>query len=162
MKRDNRLLFYLVLNVIVSAATTLSVLLIWDWIQQARMPAQYVQMSTTTPGVNNETLPAAGEQVLVIDNVFGVGRLQDEVVLIRHTGNHELSLAGWKLVDENNLEYIFPRITLNQGEINIYTQAGVDTAKDLHWGQAQSVWKFGEKVRILDPLGNQRAEYTIP
>ena len=162
MKQNNRLLLYLLINIIVSAVTTFSVLLFWEWIHQIQTPPIFITSPTASPANAVEALPAAGENTLEIENVFGVGRLQDEMVVIKHVGESELSLAGWKLVDEQNHEYVFPRITLTQGEINVYTQAGIDSAKDLHWGQNQSVWKFGGKVRIYDPLGTLRAEYTIP
>jgi hypothetical protein len=162
--KKNRLWVYLLINVIVSALTTLTVLLIWDWAHQLQTPLLSLPFpSNATPTISLEgTLPDIGETILQIDNVYGVGRLSDEVVVIRRLGEGELWLTGWKLVDEHKHQYTFPRLSLDKGEINVHTQAGIDTVRDLHWGLSQSVWTFGEKVRIIDPLGNARAEYTIP
>jgi hypothetical protein len=162
--KKNRLWVYLLINVIVSALTTISVLLIWDWAHQLKtLPISLTFPSNATPTASIEgTLPDPTEIILQIDNIYGVGQLQNEVIVIRRVGEGELWLTGWKLVDEQNHQYVFPRLSLDKGEINVHTQAGVDTVRDLHWGLSKSVWTFGEKVSIIDPLGNLRAEYTIP
>jgi hypothetical protein len=88
--------------------------------------------------------------------------LDSEVVVIKHIGEGELWLTGWKMVDEHNHQYIFPRLALSKGMVNIYTRAGIDSVKDLHWGQTRALWQSGGHVRIFDPLGNLRADYLIP
>jgi hypothetical protein len=161
--KTNRLLVYIVLNIFISALTTLGVLVLWDRFHQSEtiisIPTLSAPISTD---VTQSTLPPAAESVLAIDNVFGAGRLDSEVVVVKRVGEGELWLTGWKMIDEQNHQYTFPRLSLNKGDINIYTQAGIDTAKDLHWGQAKAMWQAGRKVRIIDPLGNLRAEYLIP
>jgi hypothetical protein len=108
------------------------------------------------------TLPPPDENVLQIDNVYGVGRLDSEMVVIKHVGDGDLIMTGWKMVDEHNHQYIFPHLTLSKGMVNINTRAGIDTVKDLHWGLTRALWQSGEHVRIYDPLGNLRADYLIP
>jgi hypothetical protein len=161
--KNNRLITYLIINIIISALTTLGVLVLWDWVHKPDGPIPPPLFSTAIPTESvQSTLPSSGESILQIENVFGVGRLDSEIVVVKRIGEGELWLTGWKMLDEQNHQFTFPRLLLNKGSINIYTRAGIDTARDLHWGQTKSMWITGEKVRILDPLGNQRAEYIIP
>ena len=162
--KNNRLFAYIVINIIISALTTLGVLVLWDFIHQpGNVIIPPLPFSTPTPTDSVQAvLPPAGESLIQIDNVFGVGRLDSEMVVVKRVGEGELWLTGWKMVDEQNHAYIFPRLLLNKGSINIYTRAGIDTAKDLHWGQPKAMWQTGKKVRIFDPLGSLRAEYVIP
>ena len=163
--KTTRLIVYIIINVIVSALTTLGILLIWDMLHQSEnipsIPISFLTTPTPTEAIQS-TPPPVGEAILQIDNVFGAGRLDSEVVVVKRLGEGELWLTGWKMVDEANHIYTFPRLSLIKGSINIYTQAGIDTAEDLHWGQPRALWQPGRKVRIFDPIGNLRAEYIIP
>jgi hypothetical protein len=162
--KNKRLIVYLGINILVSALTTLGVLMLWDFFHQSPIVVIPVSlMSTPTPtDTIQSTLPPSDTSLLQIDNVFGAGRLDSEMVVVKRIGEGDLWLTGWKMVDEQNHPYIFPRLLLNKGSVNIYTRAGIDTPRDLHWGQAKAMWQTGKKVRILDPLGNLRAEYIIP
>ena len=163
MKKD-RLLIYIVINILVSALTTLGVLIVWDMTHQIQNGASPLQTagSPTRPQSFSSTLPPTSQAVLQINNVYGVGHIEDEVVVIQRLGEGEMSLSGWKLVDGHNHQFIFPQLTLNAGLLNVYSRSGTNTAKDLYWNQAHAVWQTGEKVQIYDPLGNLRAEYNIP
>jgi hypothetical protein len=168
MKPWRRLLFYLALNILVSAATTYGVLIWWDSTHRIvpLVPASAVALKATAPAgvpAPASTAIPAGAQVLQIKNVFGVGDLQNEVVLIKRLGEGDLSLSKWKLQDQNGHEYLFPDLVLNKdGAVQLYSRSGVDTAVELYWGQNEPIWKSGEQVSIIDPKGVARATYTIP
>jgi hypothetical protein len=189
-----RLFFYLFLNAVVSAVTTLTVISIWDRTHKPTIqpvvqpvaqlaatktreaellkPSVVPPMAATSPTEKQDatavsstpekvSAPAGGS--MQIENVFGVGDLNTEVILLKHTGNGELWLTGWKLEDENNHRYIFPQLMLNKdGAIKLYTKPGTNTVIELHWGIKEPVWKSGELVTLLDQNGTAQATYRIP
>ena len=221
-----RLIYYLLINVLVSACTTLGILILWD---QARSPLPGGLLSdlplplpaqktapvppntgeqaqagqTPTPaffvyqvaaGDTFESLAAKfnmsveeliatngfkesqplgeGEILRIpihlqgsveIQAVVGPGDLASERVMLKHRGEGELSLFGWRLEDENGNVYNFRQFTLfTGGAVNVYSQVGANTAIDLYWGMSQAVWQPGETVRLIDPQGNIRSSYVIP
>jgi LysM repeat protein len=120
---------------------------------------------TATPGptASSTPTPVGQEPQVVIDNVVGVGVLATERVLLRRTGDGELSLAGWRLDDGKGNVYTFPMLTLYKGgAINLNTRTGQDTVVDLFWGLAASVWRSGKTVFLYDAQNELRATYEIP
>jgi LysM repeat protein len=103
---------------------------------------------------------------VTIDSVIGAGDLDSERVMLKHTGEGELSLVGWRLEDEQGNIFIFPQfpqlILYRGGAVNIYTKTGSNTVVDLFWGLNNSVWESGETVTLKDPQGNIRATYSVP
>ncbi len=197
MKQGRRLLFYIVLNIIVSACTTLAILWLWNPSRApltALFPAPQPTANVTRPAQTAPTAPAtqpplalaaaasvpapsatvsqapatthasaAATKQIVIDNVFGVGNLKDEYVLLKRTGDGELVMTNWRLDDGNGNTYTFPDLTLYQnGAVQIHTAAGVDSVVDLYWGRSQSVWQVGKIVTLYDDKGGVRASYRIP
>lgn len=230
MKSWKRLTFYLLLNVFVSACTTLSVLFVWDQFSGpmprnllpkalsslSRPPAETPPVQTTgTPAapqptpteafmvyqvesgdtfesiaaahnVSVEELVAvngfkssqplgAGEVLripldpqgsVIIDSVIGAGDLDTEHVLLKHRGEGELALVGWRLEDDQGNVFIFPQfpqLTLFPGgAVNIYTRAGVNSVVELYWGLNQPVWSSGTTVILRDAQNNVRATYLVP
>ncbi len=170
-----RLLFFLTLNVIVSAVTTLLVLFWWDRTHRAELPALTLSQPPASQPVVSEgtqaapppsarvTLPPTGTPVMEIKNVFGAGDLQNEVVVLQRVGDGELPVANWKLTDDDGNSYTFPDLVLNKGgAVQLYSRAGSDSVIELYWGRSEPVWQTGEQVTLLDPLGNTRATFTIP
>lgn len=169
-----RLLFFLVLNAIVSAAVTVAVMSWWErsHLESRTGAACETQPATTsnstiqpeaTAGPTPTALPPVDIPLVRIENVFGIGDLQNEVVLIKRIGDGELWLTGWRLEDESGQKYVFPNLQLNKdGAIQVFTRPGVDSVIELHWGMQASVWQPGELVTLVDPLGNVRATYRIP
>lgn len=156
---NRRWIYYLIVNVIVSALTTLLVLTLWE---AARGNSVRPPTSALT-AVAAATLPPVDEPTLQIANVFGVGDVEREVVLINRLGAGELNLKGWKLKDENGHSYFFPSLTLNpDGSVQVYTRAGSDSVTALYWNQQHAFWTHGELVTIFDPAGNLRTTYRIP
>jgi hypothetical protein len=74
-----------------------------------------------------------------------------------------ISLTGWRLLDEDGYEYIFPQITLfANGGVDVYSTSGVDTVVALYWNTGSAVWSSGEAVILLDDTGDIQATYTVP
>lgn len=171
MKLSRRLAFYLVLNIIVSAATTLAVLFWWDANHRSPLTAGAPPLAAI-PASGTESVPAAaaqstlppvGKAVIEIKNVFGVGDLKNEVVVIQRVGDGDLFVSGWELEDEDGNRYTFPDLLLNQGgAVQVYSRAGADTVNELFWGAQKPLWRSGEVVTLVDTQGNARASYSIP
>lgn len=122
------------------------------------------QPTRTTSAASSGTLAApAVEAGVVINSVIGVGEISAEHVFISRTGSGQLSLAGWKIEDEDGNIYVFPQLDLFAGgAVNVWTTAGVSTVVDLYWGLQFPVWERGETVTLRDQQGKVRATYTIP
>lgn len=172
-KNRSTLLLYLLLNIVVSAGTTLAVLAIWD---QLRPPTltRPPEMSTveSNPAVvitSTEpvpTLPPASASVIEIRSVVGAGDLEQESVLLRRLGEGNLLLTGWTLSGEHNNTYIFPpqpELTLyKDGAVEVLSTIGDNTATTVYWDRSEPAWRSGETIVLTDPEGNERARYTIP
>jgi len=196
MKPRSRLPLYLLLNVIVSAVTTLAVLLIWDRTRrpdetQLLLPLIMPQAAATqnvsagdvananstqpapingpteppTPVVT-ETLPPLDVPVIQIVSVIGAGDLEQEVVLLRRLGEGNLRMTGWTLISDHGVKYIFteqPELILyKDGAVQLYSKAGADTATEVYWNRTEPAWQSGEVLKLIDPEGNERANYLIP
>ena len=162
--RARRLFPYLILNIIVSAATILTILWLWDRSRNIDLPVLTpLPIASTATPEDTPTLPPLNRPVILIKNVFGAGDLQNEVVLLNRQGEGMLELTGWQLKDGNGHTFTFPKLVLNQdGAVQVFTRAGADSVIELHWGLDQPVWKSGLTVSLLDPVGYLRASFLIP
>ena len=151
---SKRLGIYLLINVVVSAVTTLFVIILW----------MHFTLSSTPTSLEGTPLPSgeyAGQ--LAISAVIGAGDLKNESVLIELVGDKDLSLAGWRLRDEDGNEYRFPALVLHPGaRVTLFTYSGDDTASELYWDRQVAAWTSGEKVSLLDPRGQEQAGYVVP
>lgn len=231
MKQFRRVFFFLVLNVLVSACTTVAVLYAWDQ-SRGPLPKGLLPQAWTawqaTPTANAITTPVApgeapiqalptdtfiayqvqvgdtfasiaerfnisveellnangftqdqplgiGEVLRVpsylqgsvtIQNVIGVGDLETERILLKHRGQGELSLVGWRIEDGQGRVFIFPQfpqlVLFGGGAVNIYTKAGSNSVVDMFWGLDNAIWYPGATVTLKDAQGNVRAVYTVP
>jgi hypothetical protein len=147
-----RLIVYLVINVIVSALTTLVVLALWTRFTFGEVPEF---------GTNGSTESTVSQ--LTISAVIGAGDLENEHVILEHVGSEDISLTGWRLSTDSGAEYRFPALVLHPGaETSVYTQVGDDSASSLYWDRQVSMWRSGEEVSLLDPNGATKATYTVP
>jgi LysM repeat protein len=231
MKSWKRLTFYILLNIFVSACTTLGVLFIWDQysgpvprnllpkalssLSRAPVATQPVEQTPGTPeapqatpteaftvyqvqsgdtfesiaaehnvsveelvAVNGFTstqplgegevlrIPMDPQGSVIIDSVIGAGDLDTEHVLLKHRGEGELSLVGWRLEDDQGNVFIFPQfpqLTLfSGGAVNVYTRSGVNSVVELYWGLDKPVWTSGTTVVLRDAQNNVRANYVVP
>jgi hypothetical protein len=184
MKSFKRIVPYLILNILVSAATTLAVLWLWGSSQPSKPdsvvvipPPPAVDLTTVPDGTlspntaagdqaapkANAPLPPSSQPIIEIQNVFGAGDLKTEVLRVKRVGEGEVWLTGWKLKDTHNHTFTFPELLLNKdGAVEIYTRSGSNSVIELHWGLDNPVWVTGEKATVFDSQGVLRAEYTIP
>jgi hypothetical protein len=161
-----RLWPFLLLNIVVSAATVLIVLWIWS--------GTHPQISTSgnegtlsipavAPTTPAATLPALNAKLFEIQNVIGSGDLQNEHAHFVYLGNDSLNLNGWQITDSHQFHYTFPNFVIyKNGAFDLYSKAGIDSTIELFMAQKQSVWVTGETLTLLDSAGNQRLTYPIP
>jgi LysM repeat protein len=111
-------------------------------------------------------IPVYPKGSVVIDSVIGAGDLAWERVLLKHRGEGELSLVGWRLEGDNGKVFEFPQfpqLTLFKGgAVNVYTRTGTDTVVDLYWGLSEPVWASGDTINLIDAQGDVHASYTVP
>jgi hypothetical protein len=179
MKRAKRLIFYLLVNIIVSAATTLTVLWIWERTHpQTVIPVGSPSIETTSGGASSTmtALPTATRppdqptMALVEDNIsvtittiVGAGNLEAEYVEILNQSPGDVDLTAWQLVDEDGNTFVFPRLILsNSGAVKIYSKSGQKSVIELFWQSDVPIWASGEVATLLDPDENAIASYSIP
>jgi hypothetical protein len=159
-----RLLYYLLLNVFVSACVTSSILYWYDRNYRAVTLPQVSIPSAST----NQGPPAAAATVqkglVQIVSVIGAGTLDAEAVVVKYNGEGELDLSGWHLKDtQGKATYTFPAFKLFKGgAVQVHTANGTDTAIDLYWGQHNAMWQSGEAVLLTDPTGQAQDSYPVP
>ncbi len=150
-----RLIVYVIINVIVSALTTLLVLIIWTKVTFSGAP----NIVASSGGA----APAALGDLASINAVIGAGDLANERVVIQQIGDQDVSLAGWVLRDGNGNVYRFPALVLHPGAaVDVYTATGEDTATSLYWDRSVAVWSSGEQATLQDASDHQQAAYTVP
>lgn len=162
-----RLWPYLLLNVVISAATMLAVLLIWNathrspaFSQSGEAVPELTQSITASP---TRTLPAMTEDLFEIDSVIGAGDLESEYVHIKYLGSTPLDLQGWQIYKGNQKVFTFPAFVIYKGgAFDLYTKAGTPSAIDLYVGRSSALWSRGDTLHIKDPNGNERLSYKIP
>ncbi|HZU87600.1 MAG TPA: lamin tail domain-containing protein, partial [Anaerolineaceae bacterium] len=158
----------LLINILISALTTLIVLVLWNAGRPECAGAIATQpvLPTLTPTVTTAgqgNLPPLDQALVQVENIFGVNDFQNEVVLLRNISSGELQLKDWKMVDEQGNAFIFPELILAPNSaVQIYTRPGSNNPISLYWGLQAAAWQSQEKLRILDPLGQERASYVIP
>ncbi len=165
MNSFKRILPYLLLNVVVSAVTTILVLVIWDQGRQPITPATggLVAPSQAENANPASTLPSLDAAVIQVENAVGVGDINNEVIVLKRVGEGELQLSGWRISNGSGKDYVFPELVLNKnGSVRLYTHSGQNTVIELYWGQPEAVWKPGDTVSLYDPENNLRASYNIP
>jgi hypothetical protein len=148
-----RLLYYLLLNILVSACTTATVLFVYDrYYRPSTVPASLM----TSQGGQGSASPE-------ISTIIGAGIPSSELVLLRNTGQAPAELAGWKLQDQDGNVYTFPEVAIQPGgAIQLHSAPGTNSLIDLYWGLSASVWTSGETVTLLDPAGTVRSVYQVP
>ncbi len=157
-----RLVFYLLLNVFVSACVTLSILY---WYDRNYRAVTLPQVALPTISSNAASGAAATLQpgTVQIVSVIGAGTLSAEAVIIRYNGEGELDLTGWHLKDANNNIYTFPPFKLfKNGVVQVHTSTGTNSAIVLYWSQNQAMWKSGEAVLLTDPQDVVQYSYPVP
>lgn len=186
-QRRSNLGWYILLNILVSAATTLGVIYAWDRFRKDPLPegAQAVLAAeqatrqaaqqgvvgggdwqalptATLPGGATPAVLASGP-VIEVGAVVGAGDLNQEYVLLRRVGEGDLDMNGWKLQNPRGQAYLFNGLVLFKGGgVQVNSRPGVDTATELFWSRTSAAWRSGDTVTLLDADGLTRAVFTIP
>jgi hypothetical protein len=172
------LLLYLLLNIIVSAGTTLAVISLWDRAQRNALPPIPTFESTASavpeavPAEQQPTLAVtlaptpSGQALIEIGAVVGATDPELEYVLLRRVGEGDLNLAGWTLTDEQGNVFTFPSqpalVLFAGGAVQVYTRAGADTPTEMYWNREDPVWEPGEQIVLRDAQGGEQARYQVP
>jgi len=174
MNQAKKLLFYIVLNIIVSAVTILGVLYIWEKTQLKDVLLETGSDSLETSSTLGEETGEESDSGLLIEigEVGGVGNLATEYVRLTRPNSDPgdtVSLQGWRLRDENENDYIIldqsglPSLDLHgQGAVNIYSKEGVSNPIELYLSLTEPMWEPGETVTLIDPNGIVHDTYMIP
>jgi len=158
---------FITINILVSAFTILGINWIWD----RSHPQQVVVIPTPGVCITSDMVTSATLQPtlapdairLVIDNIYGVGNLDSEVVVILNQSDGAVNLIGWKLDDGHGTTYSFPNLTLHSGgQVQLFSGAGTDTVTKLFWNQDKTIWKSGKSVTLRSPDGVVFASYVVP
>jgi hypothetical protein len=164
-----RLIPFIILNILISAATTWAVLNWWTTNRMPVSPAPSLEFIPSTPttgtssAVSNTTALPPGVKVIEFSEASGAGSLANEMVGLRRVGEGELRMSGWRLEDGSGHRYTFPDMVLNKGgSVRIFTRAGSNTVNELYWGLKESVWVSGKTAGLYDDQANLRATFTIP
>ncbi|NPV77297.1 MAG: lamin tail domain-containing protein [Anaerolineae bacterium] len=160
MRARRRLVPYILLNIFISALTTLLVLWIWDLTHKTEIPS-IEQLPVAASSAAMATLPPADQPLIEIENVFGVGIAESETVRLVRVQSGDLWLTGWKLEDEDGNAFVFPQLNFVNGSIDVFTRVGVNTPTALYWKLDRPVWRIGETVSLRDSDGVLRAKYLI-
>jgi len=150
-----RLLTYLLLNVIVSACVTVSVLFVYDrYYRPARLPETIASQPAPT---------SDGALKMEITTIVGAGIPGSETVILRNIGAGQADLKDWKLQDEDANVYTFTDVTLLPGSsIQLHTLPGQDSLIDLYWGLTAPIWRSGETATLFDLAGAARSVFQVP
>ena len=155
MKARRRLVYYLLINIFVSALVTGTIIYFYDLAHRADCNTALPNATTASPG--------AGDVNANIVGVIGAGTIADERIVIQNDGGEELVLTAWYLKDDKGVIYTFPQLTIYPGgKVQVHTASGTDTAADLYWGRPVPVWTSGELVALYDAQNIARAFYRVP
>lgn len=172
MKSNSRLILYILINILISAVTTLTVLWIWEKAHPMPDPFQPIPatVNQNTEGTENNSpsdipsIDLLNENIdVIIRTVVGAGDLNVEYVEIYNQSNGAVDMTGWQLVDNEDQRFIFPTLILNSGgAIKVYSKNGNNTVIELYWQADAPVWQSGETVSLLDSSSDLIATYSIP
>jgi hypothetical protein len=155
MESRRRLVYTLLINILVSALVTGTVIFFYDRAHRADCITTLPTTATVSPGIGEETVNIVG--------VIGVGLITEERMVIQNDGTEESVLTGWYLTDNQGLVYTFPQLMLSPGaRVQVHTTSGKDTPTDLYWGRSSPVWTSGELVALYDAHAILRAFYRVP
>jgi Lamin Tail Domain len=155
MNSRQRLVFYILLNIFISALVTGTILFFYSRIYQKDCTST---MPVATPGI-----PSSDEIKVAIVGINGAGVLASEAVIIQNNGISPLMLTDWTLKNNLGSIYTFPQLMLFPGGmVQLHTRSGSDTAADLYWQRSASVWSSGELAALYDSQNIARAFYRVP
>ncbi|MFU8826931.1 MAG: lamin tail domain-containing protein [Brevefilum sp.] len=176
MGKRSRAVWFILVNILISASITLSVLWLWERAHPrpevliSCPPATAVADSpnsddgTTTVLEEAVSLPNLNEDLAInIRTIVGAGDLTVEYVEIINQGQNPADLTAWQLAGQNGQTFTFPALILNSGgAIKVFSKAGTNSVIELFWQSDQPIWRSGEAARLMDATGELVSTYTIP
>ena len=159
-----RMLLFLLLNVIVSACVTGTILFYYDRNLRATSPVPvFVPKSQQEPGSSTTGGNPASSGDIQIVSVVGADNLGAEVIILRYLGEGQVDLGNWQIRDEDGNTFLFPSIALVKGgAVQIHTGAGTNTVVDLYWNMTAPIWESGETASLYDASGKLIESYKVP
>lgn len=173
MKNGSKLWLYIIINILVSAATILLVLFIWEWTHPepdiTPLPGTSTEENQVGNTGTNQPSPTPSIEFqesdfqMIIQTIVGAGNLEMEYIKINNQSEGAVDLTGWQLKDENGNIFDFPTMILDSGgALTIYSKSGQNTVIELYWQAETPIWQSGETAQLLDSDGNLTASYLIP
>lgn len=179
MNKKPRIIFYILLNIVISALTILGVMWLWErthtksgiFSQENAMENPLEVQSQPELGNDQDNQITqdsssefiSGDYDVSIVSIVGAGDINNEYVEIHNRGQGGVNLTGWQLNDEEGHNYTFPAFILNSGgAVKILSQRGSDTVIELYWQSDSAIWQSGETAQFVDPKGNVVTTYSIP
>lgn len=110
-----KLVYYLLLNVFISATVTGEILFWYDRNYRAvSQPAvqQAAPANSETDAVS--TLDPQTDVAVKISSVVGAGTLNSEIVVVKFEGEGQLDLASWQLKDEDGNTFKYQNLPFTQ------------------------------------------------
>lgn len=176
MNKRAQLVRLILLNILISAMTTLTVLFVWDRLNPKPEIVSFGCISETaplsplpTPIVNEEivvepTFVFPNEDIFVnIRAIVGAGDLAMEYVEVVNQGENPANLTGWQLINPSGNTFTFPTLILNSGgAIKVLSKTGTNSVIELFWQSDLPIWQHGDTARLLNADGEVVRTYSIP
>lgn len=179
MKKSSRILVYILINIIISAATVLVVLWIWDsthpnprldrdaaFLPNLEDSPSQIEKSAPAEGVEDSATTVAfvtDEIQVAIHAIVGAGNLEVEYVEIHNQSQGSIDMTGWQLTDQDGQIFVFPALILNEGgAIKVLSKKGNNTVIELYWQSEVPIWQPGEIAELLTADGETITTYSIP
>jgi hypothetical protein len=178
MKKKNRVFFFILINILISAGTTFFVLWLWERLH----PQPITDANPSITGVldeNPDTIQSSTSETddpdlvlsehemdVAIYAVVGVGNLDVEYVEIRNQSQGAVDPAGWQILDEDGNNFTFPTspswLLSSSGAVKVLSKSGNNSVIELYWESNEPIWQSGERVTLLNAEGKIIATYLIP
>ena len=176
MGKKSRAVLFILVNIIISASITLTVLWLWERAHPRpeillSCPPATAATDSATPGpgsasrlTEEPSLPNLNEDLAIqIRTIVGAGDLNVEYVEIINQGQNPADMTAWQLANESGQTFNFPALILNNGgAIKVFSKAGTNSVIELYWQSDVPIWRSGETARLLDAAGKLVTTYTIP
>ena len=157
-----RLIYYILLNIFVSACVTSAILYWYDRNYRAVSLPQ-VQAPIISGATSTGPTQSVQQGTVQIVSVVGAGTLDVETITIQYNGEGQLDLTGWHIKDPNGNAFTFPPFKLfKNGAVQIHTKSGTNTAIDLYWNMDKPVWQSGETALLTNRQGDVQDSYPVP
>lgn len=154
---------YLLINIGVSAITMLGVILIWNALHPSPLAAVDGNAVPITTGQQSSDLPPLSQKTIEIQSVYMAGETNYEKISLKNVADTPIDMTDWILSNGSKEKFTFPALTIYpNGAVDVYSNAGVNTAVELYWNAPGAVWKSGGNAILLDSSGQERSHYLIP